>query len=123
MSSPPASPGDRKSTRLNSSHLGISYAVFCLKKNITRLRLGAIFVGTDFRSKDLINANSFDDRLLCRTWVGATFGTLDYFFFLMIRRPPRSTLFPYTTLFRSKPAAGVSTFRHGFPDGSTAHRP
>src|SRR3712207_8392784 len=24
-----------------------------------------------------------------------------YFFFLMIRRPPRSTLFPYTTLFRS----------------------
>src|ERR1035441_4604200 len=26
-------PRDRKSTRLNSSHLGISYAVFCLKKN------------------------------------------------------------------------------------------
>src|SRR3712207_9197061 len=26
----------------------------------------------------------------------------DYFFFLMIRRPPRSTLFPYTTLFRSR---------------------
>src|SRR2546428_4896221 len=26
-----------------------------------------------------------------------------FFFFLMIRRPPRSTLFPYTTLFRSKP--------------------
>src|SRR5207237_10750383 len=25
-----------------------------------------------------------------------------YFFFLMIRLPPRSTLFPYTTLFRSK---------------------
>src|SRR3712207_9517995 len=25
------------------------------------------------------------------------------FFFLMIRRPPRSTLFPYTTLFRSPP--------------------
>src|SRR5256885_5551834 len=27
------------------------------------------------------------------------------FFFLMIRRPPRSTLFPYTTLFRSQRAA------------------
>src|SRR3712207_7136057 len=27
---------------------------------------------------------------------------LVYFFFLMIRRPPRSTLFPYTTLFRSR---------------------
>ena len=48
---------DRKSTRLNSSHGYISYAVFCLKKI--------------------------------------------FFFFLMIRRPPRSTLFPYTTLFRS----------------------
>src|ERR1035441_10958302 len=30
---------DRKSTRLNSSHLGISYAVFCLKKRALR-RLG-----------------------------------------------------------------------------------
>src|SRR5271165_7271368 len=33
------------------------------------------------------------------------FTNLNFFFFLMIRRPPRSTLFPYTTLFRSsKPA-------------------
>src|SRR2546429_5831261 len=31
-----------------------------------------------------------------------------FFFFLMIRRPPRSTLFPYTTLFRSdNPGKGV----------------
>src|SRR5699024_12295129 len=29
-------------------------------------------------------------------------------FFLMIRRPPRSTLFPYTTLFRSSSDAGCS---------------
>src|SRR3712207_7051255 len=29
-----------------------------------------------------------------------------YFFFLMIRRPPRSTLFPYTTLFRSAVVTG-----------------
>src|SRR5438034_4676613 len=29
------------------------------------------------------------------------------FFFLMIRRPPRSTLFPYTTLFRSRDGHGV----------------
>src|SRR5438552_19106461 len=28
--------------------------------------------------------------------------TFHVFFFLMIRRPPRSTLFPYTTLFRSR---------------------
>src|SRR5947199_8019839 len=30
---------DRKSTRLNSSHLGISYAVFCLKKKKSKMRL------------------------------------------------------------------------------------
>src|SRR5258708_35700788 len=30
-----------------------------------------------------------------------------YFFFLMIRRPPRSTLFPYTTLFRSPCLPGL----------------
>src|SRR5947207_11930760 len=36
---------DRKSTRLNSSHTVISYAVFCLKKNnLARRRLGAILV-------------------------------------------------------------------------------
>src|SRR5258705_10511071 len=37
------------------------------------------------------------------------------FFFLMIRRPPRSTLFPYTTLFRSLPIAdfhGLITGEH-----------
>src|SRR5258705_6468854 len=31
--------GDRKSTRLNSSHLGISYAVFCLKKKKKHKRI------------------------------------------------------------------------------------
>src|SRR6202044_4119014 len=34
-----------------------------------------------------------------------------FFFFLMIRRPPRSTLFPYTTLFRSE-AARLGAVRH-----------
>src|SRR2546430_16153440 len=41
-----------------------------------------------------------------------------FFFFLMIRRPPRSTLFPYTTLFRSllrcdSPDRGARTGRDG----------
>src|SRR5438105_12128054 len=42
------------------------------------------------------------------------------FFFLMLRRPPRSTLFPYTTLFRSPhyPPLGRG---HG-PDGAHARR-
>src|SRR5947199_10576398 len=35
------------------------------------------------------------------TFVGISRLRRLYFFFLMIRRPPRSTLFPYTTLFRS----------------------
>src|SRR2546429_9995116 len=34
-----------------------------------------------------------------------------YFFFLMIRRPPRSTLFPYTTLFRSSYLRPAGTWR------------
>src|SRR2546430_15008852 len=33
---------------------------------------------------------------------GSSVSLLCFFFFLMIRRPPRSTLFPYTTLFRSR---------------------
>src|SRR2546427_630051 len=45
-------------------------------------------------------------HLLCRAYsqlfhVAAPSSPCDVFFFLMIRRPPRSTLFPYTTLFRS----------------------
>src|SRR3712207_6381421 len=45
---------------------------------------------------------------MCRT----VFGMFTiWFFFLMIRRPPRSTLFPYTTLFRSD-AGGVAELAH-----------
>src|SRR3712207_8061473 len=39
------------------------------------------------------------------------------FFFLMIRRPPRSTLFPYTTLFRSVAIYQLFEFRVSFPAG------
>src|SRR3712207_7308283 len=56
------------------------------------------------------------------------------FFFLMIRRPPRSTLFPYTTLFRSQPEKGqgiglhdvrrrpTGVARSGVPDGALDRR-
>src|SRR5438034_1205444 len=63
---------DRKSTRLNSSHTVISYAVFCLKKKNKNYILSTLYYFLSF-----------------------------FFFFLMLPRPPRSTLFPYTTLFRS----------------------
>src|SRR3712207_7372971 len=45
---------------------------------------------------------------------GHTCSEFSFVFFLMIRRPPRSTLFPYTTLFRSqRPAVGVDPAAHG----------
>src|SRR5258708_21822119 len=46
------------------------------------------------------------------TWRSSTCSAI-LFFFLMIRRPPRSTLFPYTTLFRSPRLASA---RRRFPD-------
>src|SRR6266576_3343491 len=44
-----------------------------------------------------------------------------FFFFLMIRRPPRSTLFPYTTLFRSAPAQNAAAVP-GAPDPARGYR-
>src|SRR5690242_21948676 len=41
-----------------------------------------------------------------------------FFFFLMIRRPPRSTLFPYTTLFRSADWPAYHHMRVDRPAGS-----
>src|ERR1035438_10376196 len=78
---------DRKSTRLNSSHLGISYAVFCLKKK-KHAGMSMLYY----------NTSVIYDGLCFSFYMGSC---LFYVFFLMIRRPPRSTLFPYTTLFRS----------------------
>src|SRR3712207_9369636 len=43
------------------------------------------------------------------------------FFFLMIRRPPRSTLFPYTTLFRSHRAELLTRTRSPTADPRRAH--
>src|SRR6267378_1075921 len=92
---------DRKSTRLNSSHVEISYAVFCLKKK--KIGLG---VDAGYSEEDLNNAKPahaaveqlFSFAILVQA-AGHRY-LAPGFFFLMIRRPPRSTLFPYTTLFR-----------------------
>src|SRR5687768_18396238 len=50
---------------------------------------------------------------------------LRFFFFLMLRRPPRSTLFPYTTLFRSLPVPQLRLVivRRGPADGRQAKIP
>src|ERR1017187_10778633 len=58
-------------------------------------------------------------ELVCRS--------CSFFFFLMIRRPPRSTLFPYTTLFRSTSSASSNFPAHtgrakdGAPPRSEEH--
>src|ERR1022692_4726729 len=87
---------DRKSTRLNSSHLVISYAVFCLKKKKDSLSRR----GQGKPRKEGI------DEVVSRMQGGFRLETRirpcirDIFFFLMIRRPPESTLFPYPALSR-----------------------
>src|SRR2546429_6050246 len=43
---------------------------------------------------------------------------LQFFFFLMIRRPPRPTLFPYTTLFRSRAPRHPDSRHRGRPRGT-----
>src|SRR6476659_5061480 len=52
---------DRKSTRLNSSHLGISYAVFCLKKKKPRLRFEARLKNKTKKPDDRAIAIHIDD--------------------------------------------------------------
>src|SRR5205807_4256228 len=47
--------GDRKSTRLNSSHLVISYAVFCLKKKKNKLKLFVLYHTTHNQIHMLLN--------------------------------------------------------------------
>src|SRR2546430_4457724 len=44
---------------------------------------------------------------------------MSVFFFLMIRRPPRSTLFPYTTLFRSVPTRSRAVHRDAVAEAAT----
>src|SRR2546421_140665 len=95
---------DRKSTRLNSSHDQISYAVFCLKKKMltmtnlsTECLIQLTKLGYDATPFNQILKQNAKREMRLR--LGKV--TVADFFFLMIRRPPRSTLFPYTTLFRS----------------------
>ena len=62
--------------------------------------------------------------MISRVWIYFVF-----FFFLMIRRPPRSTLFPYTTLFRSIdkrrqfPNFAKQTFEEWFKSRPAVHQP
>src|SRR5215211_3003048 len=95
---------DRKSTRLNSSHTVNSYAVFCLKK----------------KNRAVHSDSGMASQLAARECCAG-----DIFFFLMIRRPPRSTLFPYTTLFRStwrRPCCGTTAATSSRPSACWSTR-
>src|SRR5215510_7395730 len=85
---------DRKSTRLNSSHVAISYAVFCLQKKKTKSP-PPWSMPFPHETVPLPKYRMRGARWPCRR-------SHLVLFFLMIRRPPISTLFPYTTLFRSQ---------------------
>src|SRR3989449_8010974 len=56
-----------------------------------------------------------------------TTSSLDLFFFLILRRPPRSTLLPYTTLFRSRLSSRLGARRQRFflalPHRGRSHAP
>src|SRR5256885_1324833 len=130
---------DRKSTRLNSSHLVISYAVFCLKKKkankyaflqITRRRFlneweafkkvisrrnirRRITIPLTLSNLKLLRRITRTENILHRNFtrrqvaiqnrvasnIGISQSTFSVIFFKIIRRPPRSTLFPNRTHF------------------------
>src|SRR3954449_5301266 len=96
---------DRKSTRLNSSHTLISYAVFCLKKKININLPCALsqvsqpsLDGLPYSSRKLFSIFHVPFASAPRS---PAMACVFFFFFLMIRRPPKFTLFPSTPLFRS----------------------
>src|SRR4051795_7260183 len=94
---------DRKSTRLNSSHTLISYAVFCLKKKKPQVRATRAPLGRALRAdrsarraaRDIPPARPPDMRSSERGGQPSHVA----FFFLRIRRPPKSTHFPDRALF------------------------
>src|ERR1039457_6657868 len=58
---------DRKSTRLNSSHLVISYAVFCLKKNIVSRRPQTTFADNNVVARGEAGCGQVDHELTARS--------------------------------------------------------
>src|ERR1039458_8654212 len=85
---------DRKSTRLNSSHLGTSYAVFCLKQKLSLLGDTAAVRAVCWCGRGGFPASS------CARPLSPGVCHFLHRFFLIIRAPPKFTLFPYATLFR-----------------------
>src|SRR6202048_4612123 len=92
---------DRKSTRLNSSHEWISYAVFCLKKNNTNAcppyRGVEDLIPAPPAPQDTGARRPHNERAMQS---GKEALNVVLFFFLKIRPPPKSPLFPLPAAFR-----------------------
>src|SRR3954462_4887584 len=96
---------DRKSTRLNSSHTIISYAVFCLKKkngstNPVLRRLDASCGGTAVESLGGPAFMAGFESPLYELFGAADPGSILDVFFLEVGLPPKWPPFPSPTLFR-----------------------
>src|SRR5260221_114349 len=129
---------------MNSSHTVISYAAFCLKKKARGQTLHTHVKDAKRNDSSIADvqrvSEQMDEHVLdCMlTSVLSSLATVLYdtfhcvlhpndrcttyccsscfiFFFLMIRRPPRSTLFPYTTLFLFFLKSTRPTSIHTFP--------
>src|SRR3982750_2189044 len=88
---------DRKSTRLNSSHRCISYAVFCLKKKKKNFKeLTCSRTNVRAARSPLVLPSNFPNHLSIP--IRTSYYNND--FFLRSRAPPSNTLFPYTFLFQ-----------------------
>src|SRR3989337_760145 len=95
---------DRKSTRLNSSHGSISYAVFCLKKTTKNGVLRTVPRAAHLEGRVLTGAaRRGEGRLWSHAGVGTRVRLLSCrvccFFFLIMGHPPKPTLFPAPALF------------------------
>src|ERR1039457_2102295 len=89
--------GDRKSTRLNSSHLVISYAVFCLKKNTFQLLRPFVckWIGSSLRS---FRIHEFGVKIMptqrSSPRVAARSLVIAYGFFFFFKSPPTTDIYP-----------------------------
>src|SRR5499427_2744434 len=83
----------------------ISYAVFCLKKKTVPREARQLCSSKSYKGLleccAMLRLPAYAYFSYCILGLSILHTKGEHFFFLMIRRPPRSTLFPYTTLFRS----------------------
>src|SRR3984893_8565939 len=91
---------DRKSTRLNSSHVAISYAVFCLKNNKAQDQETAAYAYELVLRLASIAFKNLAPSEHKYTRETASPSPAKSFFFKMSRRPPTSPLSPYAALSR-----------------------